>query len=185
MCVWWHSSHHAPVVWPQVCCFEALRLLSWKQQSVLHRLANGAKKCHETQTLLYHRFSVRCAFLFQFRAGSSAFSSLKAYLVFSQQICLKIVLLLHCPERLKIDGVLVESCDNGWKQEQKVTQLESHINQVQATEHWLIKGAFPFKKKIFILVWKKWPLHTFSKLWDFIKGVFGCDFSFSFLFAVL
>ncbi len=100
-----------PVVWPQVCCFEALRLLSWKQ-SVLHRLANGAEKCHETQTLLYRCFSVRCAFLFQFRAGSSAISSLMAYLVFSQQICLKIVLLLHCPERLKIDGVLVEPCDN-------------------------------------------------------------------------
>lgn len=57
-----------------------------------------------TQTLLYRCFSVLRGFLFQFWAGSSAFSSLNAYLVFSQQICLKIVLLLHCPERLKIDG---------------------------------------------------------------------------------
>lgn len=51
------------------------------------------------------------AFLFQFWAGSSAFSTLNAYLVFSQQICLKIVLQLHCPERLKID-VVAELCDN-------------------------------------------------------------------------
>jgi len=51
----------------------------------LHRLANGAGKCHETQTLLYRCSCVRRAFLFQFWAGSSAFSPLNAYLVFSQQ----------------------------------------------------------------------------------------------------
>lgn len=86
VCVWWH---HSPVVKLRVCCFEALRLLSWKKQSVLHRLANGAEKCHKTQTLLYRCFSVRRAFLFQVWAGSSAFSSLNAYLVFSQQILSK------------------------------------------------------------------------------------------------